>query len=148
MKDLLKECKEFHDGYYVHPSGRLFKLQELTPYPNSSGYLYQKYDGGKKNESVHRIVARCFLPNPNNYTTVDHIDGNKSNNSLENLQWMSLRENIRKSFSEEFILVSPQGERHVMKNVREFSEENGLDSSAVSKLKYGKLLSHKGWTRG
>lgn len=44
---------------------------------------------------VHRLVAQCFVPNPNNLPTVNHIDGNKHNNHADNLEWMTQRQNVR-----------------------------------------------------
>lgn len=44
---------------------------------------------------VHRIVAKAFIPNPENKKTVDHIDGNKMNNVVDNLTWATNSENIR-----------------------------------------------------
>ena len=45
--------------------------------------------------SYHRILARHFIPNPDNLPQVDHIDRNKTNNSIENLRWVSAGENLR-----------------------------------------------------
>lgn len=50
---------------------------------------------------VHRIVAKSFIPNPKNLQTVDHIDGNKRNNSVDNLQWLSRRDNLQKYHREQ-----------------------------------------------
>lgn len=48
---------------------------------------------------IHRLVAEAYLPNPNNYDTVDHIDGDKTNNCVNNLQWMDAKDNTRKGTS-------------------------------------------------
>lgn len=58
---------------------------------NSYGYRVVSLviNGVRKHRKVHRLLAQTFLPNPNNYTDVNHIDGNKLNNSLDNLEWCS-----------------------------------------------------------
>lgn len=52
-------------------------------------------DGERKTYSVHRLVAKYFIQNPYNHPQVNHIDGNKRNNKVENLEWISARDNIR-----------------------------------------------------
>lgn len=56
-------------------------------------YINFRWNHKQKNKSVHRLVAEAFLPNPNNLPYVHHIDGNRLNNKLENLQWVSGEEN-------------------------------------------------------
>ena len=56
-------------------------------------YVCVKLNG--RNYLYHRILARHFIPNPENLPQVDHIDRNKTNNSIENLRWVSAGENLR-----------------------------------------------------
>lgn len=57
----------------------------------NSGYIQVRlYKDGKYHyRYLHRLIAETFVPNPNNYRTVNHIDGNKLNNNIENLEWAS-----------------------------------------------------------
>ena len=56
-------------------------------------YINFRWNHKQKNKSVHRLVAEAFLPNPDNLPYVHHIDGNRLNNKLENLKWVSAQEN-------------------------------------------------------
>lgn len=67
---------------------------------NRYGYLqlnFPRNDGTGKSDtiSIHRLIALTFIPNPNNYPDVNHIDGNKQNNSVENLEWCTCSENAK-----------------------------------------------------
>lgn len=80
---------------------RHFNESEVKPSLNTNGY-YELNIGGRSREKwmLHRLVAFCWIENENKLETVNHIDGNKGNNSVENLEWCSLSENIRKGYSE------------------------------------------------
>ena len=84
--------------YFITSCGRVWSYKSnrfLTPYFNQDGYKRIKIKG--VDCSVHRLVALKYIPNPNNYDTVDHIDGNKGNNCVNNLQWLSNKQNIQKA---------------------------------------------------
>lgn len=61
------------------------------------GYYYveavTKTGSKRKKLAVHRLVAQAFIPNPNNYPMINHIDGNKANNAIENLEWCTSSHN-------------------------------------------------------
>ena len=60
-----------------------------------SGYkvVYFKKGNTKTSKQVHRLVAQAFIPNPENKPQVNHIDGNKHNNNVDNLEWVTVSEN-------------------------------------------------------
>lgn len=78
---------------------RAFKGAECKPSRTSSGY-YELNLGGRNGEKwvLHRLVATVWLDNPLDLSTVNHIDGDKGNNSVENLEWCSLADNITAAF--------------------------------------------------
>ena len=67
------------------------KKRKLQSYSN--GYL--GFYHNNKNYMVHRLVAETFISNPNNYPCVNHKDGNKHNNSADNLEWCSYSHNVK-----------------------------------------------------
>lgn len=67
----------------------------LKPNINRNGYKYVVFCKNKKMKTmtVHRIVALTFIPNPMNLPVINHKDGNKLNNNIDNLEWATLSEN-------------------------------------------------------
>ena len=67
----------------------------MKPYKNHKGYLKVGLmkDGVYRKYRVHRLVAEAFIPNPNGCPEVNHIDGNKANNSFSNLEWVTSIQN-------------------------------------------------------
>lgn len=72
----------------------------LKPSKNGRGYffVYVSNNGKTKMKTIHRLVAETFLPNFENLPCVNHIDGNKENNTLENLEWCTFSHNIMHSY--------------------------------------------------
>lgn len=68
----------------------------MRPSINSWGYAVTTIVGtiGRKNVKIHRLVAEAFLPNPKNKTDVNHIDSDRTNNILSNLEWCTRKENM------------------------------------------------------
>lgn len=69
--------------------GRTYEQIEMRQSVSRNGYLvlHLKAGGHRKMALVHRLVACAFLPNPDNLSDVNHIDGDKSNNNIDNLEW-------------------------------------------------------------
>lgn len=91
---------------YTDSKGRVraFEKREVFPSKTKNGY-FELNIGGRNCERwlLHRLVACVWLDNPNNYATVDHLNGDKANNSVENLEWVSLEENIKREWDNGFV---------------------------------------------
>ena len=88
-----------NSNYYITEFGNVYNSKThkvLNWCDNGTGYMYVTLliNGKRKNYTIHRLVAEAFVSNPNNLPTVNHIDGNKTNNNVENLRWLTHKENI------------------------------------------------------
>lgn len=107
MKQLIeiwKDIKGYEGLYKVSNYGRVKSLnynktkkeKELKLYKNKKGYFSVNLYLNKKIHSklVHRLVAETFIPNPKNKPQVNHIDGDKTNDKVDNLEWVTNKENV------------------------------------------------------
>lgn len=91
--------------YYVTTDGRVWSnlrkngIERFIKQTEQDGYLsVVLYNDGKpKGFRVHRLVAQAFIPNPNCKPYINHIDGNRSNNVVTNLEWCTQKENVNHS---------------------------------------------------
>lgn len=84
-------------------NGKGFRTQDeriLQQSNNQWGYniVTLTKDSTRKPHKVHRLVAQAFIPNPDNKEQVNHIDGNKTNNNINNLEWNTRQENISHAY--------------------------------------------------
>lgn len=96
--EMIKEITDF-PKYLIDTNGNIYNKRtnkKLKISDNGRGYkkvgLYTE-EGKTINKYVHRLVAETFIPNPNNLSEVNHIDENKANNSVDNLEWCDRKYN-------------------------------------------------------
>lgn len=108
---------------------------------DKDGYfmVWTKYKGGAK---VHRLVAETFIENPKNYPIVNHKDGNKQNNNVDNLEWCTISQNTKHSYDigTSFSKISKGIEVYhngvllsVFNSTRELGRYLGLDRNTVAR---------------
>lgn len=85
------------DHNNIRKNGRVDNRKGKILKPKIDKYGYQvitlSKDGVRKTYTIHQLVAKAFIPNPENKKTVNHKDGNKLNNCIDNLEWATEKEN-------------------------------------------------------
>jgi hypothetical protein len=90
--------------FRLYINGDMYSLDTFIMFKRqlmSNGYHFYAFrdtNGKQKNVSVHRLIAIHFIPNPNNYKEVNHIDGNKINNHISNLEWVNKSMNMKHAY--------------------------------------------------
>ena len=98
----MRDIVGYENIYGITSCGRVWSYRNkrfLKPACEKNGYMRIMLckDGQNKMYSLHRIVAEAYIPNPDNLPEVDHIDNDKNHNYVNNLQWITHRDNWRKS---------------------------------------------------
>lgn len=102
------ECGRVYMHSYVDTVGRLLKGRWIKPTYSQQGYI--RYSIFAKFQFAHRLVAKAFIQNKENKPHVNHIDCDKHNNNLSNLEWVTRSENTIHAYDNNRI---PHGESHL-----------------------------------
>ena len=129
-------------------SGRVLKTSL-----NNNGYLrlFLCKNNKRKHLYLHRIIATAFIDNPDEKPCVNHIDENKLNNDLSNLEWCTVRENaihgtrtkrVAEKLSQKVIQLDLNDNiLNVFKSMRQAERETGIDATSISACCNGKRKS-------
>ena len=170
MKEIWKDVKDYEGLYQVSNLGRVRSLDRLDNanrrlpgkilkgHKNTAGYPRVKLYKNKtvSDKLIHRLVAQAFIPNPDNKSQVNHIDENKTNNIVSNIEWMTTKENInhgtrneRAGKTKSITIIATNintGESTEFYGARECARQLELNQSSITKVLKGRLKQTGGFT--
>lgn len=151
MKILWRKIKEYN--YKISSDGQIKHLHSqriLKPYPRK-GYLSctLSKNGIKKSYSIHRLVAKKYIINddPTNKTLVNHKDGNKKNNKVENLEWVTAQKNVEHAINNNLIKRNKKAVHqcdlsgniiNTFESIKEAEQQTGISSKHIPSVCRGK----------
>ena len=168
----MKELKEF-PGYFVSKDGKIFsawnknsiknekgiiidvkhyldfnKIKEIKSSSHSRGYLKIGLRMNKKTYTklIHRLVAETYIPNPNNYPVINHINEIKTDNKIENLEWCTQQKNSEHSNCKYVYTIKNIKTNNIiiLRNLNLWCKEHNLHESHLRET-YTKNNHHKGF---
>lgn len=176
MKEQWRPIVCADDGYEISSIGRVrsyknrygFGRDELLEEPvllsiqiHRLGYLYKmlQVNGKPKKFYIHRLVAEAFIPNPNEYPEINHIDGDEINNCVENLEWCTRKDNMRHArenglWSIDTLSAAVEAWKtpiycyekdHVYSSGEEAARDIGVNKALITMVCQGKVHNAKGY---
>lgn len=145
-KEELKWIEGYEDYYIITNIGRVFSMTrrdklfreqgggEVKLHNTGSGYLFiTLYKNGKgKQFNIHRLVAKHFVPNPDNKPCVDHINGIKTDNRACNLRWCTHKENSNNPVTREYM-------KSIVDKTRIVGEKNSFSKKSRTIQRKGRV---------
>lgn len=161
MEEIWKDIEGYEGLYKVSNIGNLYSnyvKRNLQLSLDGYGYtqvILRKNSSGKRH-LLHRLVAQAFIQKPENKPQVNHIDEDKTNNRVDNLEWVTAKENInhgtrteRQVYTQRIIQKSRPvicSNGMIYRSTREASRLLGLDNSSLNKVLQGKRKTVGGFT--
>ena len=155
MEEIWKKIKGFNN-YKVSNFGRLISIKTnkiLKPTDNGRGYLRFSLLGDDNNNHtvyLHRIIAEAFIPNPDNKPCIDHINTNKQDNRIENIRWVTYKENTNNELTIERVRnsgkknkkkicsIDEDGNKVVYSSAREAQRKLNILCTAIGNCLHGR----------
>lgn len=168
QEEIWKDVVGYEGWYQVSDLGRVKSLVRMTirgkytaarvskiliSHPNSKGYPSVTLCRNSKRRTIviHKLVAQAFIPNVNSKPQVDHIDGNKQNNKVTNLRWVTCKENsnnpitYNKMTKRSVVGVNIKTNAITYYDRISFAALDGFTCSAISRCINGGTKTHKGY---
>ena len=162
------ELFEFSGFYRISKNGEVASIQRngtvsdqrlIKPTISTNGYMKVslRCNGKRYTRNIHRMLAQTFIENKENLPCVNHIDGNKLNNSLLNLEWVSYSRNTQHAYDNGLTKVAKGESKSMLTNkdvlnivkmkkdggtLRGIAKEFGISASSVSDIVLGRTWSH------
>ena len=135
-----------------YKKGRYYQTKIMTSSIGKHGYCCVQlfdYNGSFKTVRVHRLVAQAFIPNLENKPQVNHIDGNKQNNRIDNLEWCTNGENGKHAWDNNLRTKNFGKNNHISKKILQYTPDKKLikewdcikDISRTLGYNYGYIIS-------
>lgn len=162
-----KQLKNY-SRYFIGDDGNIYVKLKPSNRKGYRGLTLKKDDGGRKSVSQHRLVAEAFIQNPEDKPQVNHKNGDKADNRIENLEWVTASENIKHSFrvlgkkpngnkgmlgrfgvkhhNSKRVMAQKDGRCWFFSGTRETSRELNVHQASVSRCCLGKQKTAMGYS--